>query len=892
MNNELKISKKRNITSSRTKISSNINGFVWGSIIVIAVISVVGIIFAGLAFDNSIHLFSVLNPIESFDFSNEEFKKTSLIPCSNKTTGNGTREFTGETIIASTCQQPKNKCLVNICTENRTCVEQFIENATCSQNADCNDDNLRCDLDTCSCVEIPECKEDSDCPIIGNNACQNFTCISGNCTLKTLPGNECSNNQECLVGQYCSPICSCIFVNSTDGTCTTSSDCNVISNNPCENYTCEMGKCTLNTIPGNECANNQDCGVGQICGEGCTCVSSNECAQNSDCSEISNNPCESYTCIMNKCVLDTISGNECSNNQECGDNQYCGAGCTCTLANQCIQNSDCPILSNTTCENFTCINNICELGTIDGMECSNNQQCGAGEFCGDGCACMISKQCNQNSDCSEISNNPCESYTCVMNKCVRDTISGNGCATNQDCQFDQYCADNCTCATIFPPGYCDNNFKCPIITDNDCEEFVCTSNNRCNRTLAAGAECSTTQNCGGGDYCAPGCVCKSLNITMPNDCFSSNDCPDITNNTCAEFACINNTCTLQTVSGMECSTDQDCVTGEFCGNGCTCMLSKQCNVNSDCSEINNNACESFTCITNKCVRDTISGNQCATNQDCALNQYCAEDCTCKLNNGCFGASDCLTINNNVCASSVCISDRCELDTIAGMNCSTNQECGDGEFCANGCQCKSISSVQCVTDSECFSLSNNPCAEVVCNSSNVCVEQTKIGNDCSVDQECSTDEICGSNCNCTGPYIKENTTITATSINFGQTSLDYYETIDFTGGTTGAASGPFTGKLTRIGNYVIYLIPEITRATCGPGTINSDSSSNIPVRFRPIDVLDFTVRTLDQANSQIGFVELATDGSFRIFKDGIGNGFTSGTNCGNIHDIYITYMTNN
>jgi len=612
------------------------------------------------------------------------------------------------------------------------------------------------------------------------------------------------------------------------------------------------------------------------------------------------NKCLISICNSTKsCVTSLIEGAECATTQNCEGGDYCAPGCVCmslnsTMPNECFSSSDCPIIKNNPCAEFSCINNTCTQQTKSGMNCSSTEECGMGEFCSNcQCTSIASVQCFDNEDCGTLENNICAELVCLSNNtCNQQTKVGMNCSDTNECGPGEFCANGCQCTSI-ASVQCVNNEDCGTIENNNCAELVCLSNNTCNQQTKAGMNCSDTKECGSGEFCS-NCQCTSIASVQ---CVNNEDCGVIETNICAEIVCLsNNTCNQQTKAGMNCSDTQECSTGQLCGPGCQCVSesSVQCVNNEDCGTLENNNCAEIVCLSNNtCNQQTKAGMNCSSFQECGSGEFCGPGCQCTsiASVQCVNNEDCGTIETNICAEIVCLNNNtCNQQTKAGMNCSDTNECEAGEFCGPGCQCTSISSVQCVTDADCLSLSNNQCAEVICNSSNVCVEQTISGNDCSTSRECNVDEICGPNCNCTGPYIIENTTISATSINFGQTSLNYYEEADFAIGTNGAITDPTVmGKFTRIGNLVIFFFPELTRSSCGSGTINSDSSTFIPTRFRPMSVVDYVIRALDGGTSIVGFIEIQTDGAFRIFASIGGSGFTAGSNCGNIHDIYITYM---
>ncbi len=140
-------------------------------------------------------------------------QNTLLIPCSNLTLGNETAEFSGDTYFVSTCPTTDNQCSEFICKTDGYCGEQTISGGECYFNSQCGASS-RCDLDTCACVNetSSDCVTDSDCGGASDNPCHEFVCVSGVCSLNLTAGSECSSSTGCGSGNSCNSTCQCVPV--------------------------------------------------------------------------------------------------------------------------------------------------------------------------------------------------------------------------------------------------------------------------------------------------------------------------------------------------------------------------------------------------------------------------------------------------------------------------------------------------------------------------------------------------------------------------------------------------------------------------------------------------------------------------------------------------------
>jgi hypothetical protein len=212
--------------------------------------------------------------------SNTSFKaKTSFdsptlpenfeIPCGNKTLGNETNEFSEGTFLELACPKTENTCSEFICGIDGYCKEQTVSGEECYSNAQCGDSS-RCDLNTCECLAINQCDTDSDCGIYAANPCLELKCISNECVTNLTDGANCSSNAQCGIGSVCNlDTCGCV---TSIFNCTTSADCPIIADNPCQEASCVSGGCSYNLTVDAECSSSSNCNSGFSCNSTCFCA--------------------------------------------------------------------------------------------------------------------------------------------------------------------------------------------------------------------------------------------------------------------------------------------------------------------------------------------------------------------------------------------------------------------------------------------------------------------------------------------------------------------------------------------------------------------------------------------------------------------------------------------
>ncbi len=137
---------------------------------------------------------------------------------------------------------------------------------------------------------------------------------------------------------------------------------------------------------------------------------------------------------------------------------------------------------------------------------------------------------------------------------------------------------------------------------------------------------------------------------------------------------------------------------------------------------------------------------------------------------------------------------------------------------------------------------------------------------------------------------------ATSVNFGQTSLNYYEewsgTVTLTGGYSANPTG--TMHITRVGRMVFAYTPSITgtsNATTNPEFAFSNTGNNIPTKFAPTattQVVSGAITVTDNTAAAGNSSYLVTTGALRLFKNlnGGSNSFTASGGKGAYEANYV------
>lgn len=437
----------------------------------------------------------------------------------------------------------------------------------------------RCDLDTCGCVFQPPCDVDEDCPVVTDRACVEFVCTDGRCTEQTIPPGVCSLDEQCVaaLGDFfrCdTDTCTCVAVPE----CTADNNCPIISDRACVVMVCNGDmRCEERLAMGASCSMDEQCaeanGFGSACNiTSCECYTLPQCDMDSQC-PVPENTCLSFACVGGICEEELAVGATCASDEQCVQMNGAGSACNrtaceCYALPICDTDSDCPVLLNT-CSSFSCIGGVCEEELAMGATCTGNEDCSPGFYCNTTtCSCV--------DPCDGIVCDPqgCNVRECVSGECVVTSAPiYSGCCLNQsDCTYGNF-----QCATfdcIFAsgpgePGVCWGTVqKGQCLTSADC-----LGNNTCENCGCQNPQTGELPECFEDEDCAPGTACQIAECTVawtcayrqvPGCCLDDGDCT-------GDHTCVNNTCTCATCSTV---TDQFLnYTLAVSGGGCSASYS-------------------------------------------------------------------------------------------------------------------------------------------------------------------------------------------------------------------------------------------------------------------------------------------------------------------------------
>lgn len=139
--------------------------------------------------------------------------------------------------------------------------------------------------------------------------------------------------------------------------------------------------------------------------------------------------------------------------------------------------------------------------------------------------------------------------------------------------------------------------------------------------------------------------------------------------------------------------------------------------------------------------------------------------------------------------------------------------------------------------------------------------------------------------------------TATSINFGGSTLSTYSTastaMTFTFNGSGGTTGSVNVLTARIGDFVFVKIPQ-AQATSGTSSTEADSTANLPAGFRPTtsaDSCNVPIKNNNAASATPGCVRVLTTGQIILFKDNSQAAFTNAANAGTQADFNFVFSIN-
>lgn len=230
-----------------------------------------------------------------------------------------------------------------------------------------------------------------------------------------------------------------------------------------------------------------------------------------------------------------------------------------------------------------------------------------------------SSVCTVNADCP--ASNPCETYTCQNNTCVKH-VKPKCCYKDSQCQqsscYQEFCNPQTLTCHPKPPvngTLCDDHDDCTV---ND----VCV------------------------DY-----ICKG----SPKNCES--------NNPCTVGSCISGECTYQAVQNDNmCHFNDKCISDSSCTNG-RCIVNQQKN----CSHLDTD-CTFGKCIDGDCISLPRRERQsCDDGFECTLHDMCLNGICKGQENPCY--------DNNPCTFNKCVE---------GLGCMLKYNLSDGNNCNATC----------------------------------------------------------------------------------------------------------------------------------------------------------------------------------------------------------------
>lgn len=315
------------------------------------------------------------------------------------------------------CPTGQNVCNGACCAPGEACFQGACHRCTICGDDCCSGDTPSCcrngDISTCAPVGATCCTADTDCQgldFCAGNVAHSFFCVDAVCTESTL---SCQGDDPC--SQYGCNGGTCT-VTRIPGCCTSSASCQAVD------------ACTpANCLEDHTCNAVSACSAGQkCCGGACVSADTHCCTSDGDCSSLvtcNGLTLNDYFCQSGICTQSQIN---------------CGGTDPCTHYGCNASGGGCTVSSDASC-------------------CSSSDQCMAVDACTPG-LCLDNHTCSQVSACS--GNETCnQNGTCGPTGCMVDGVFFPPCVTGCNICVAPDGGTLCGCA-VTTTQRCQNNAIC------------------------------------------------------------------------------------------------------------------------------------------------------------------------------------------------------------------------------------------------------------------------------------------------------------------------------------------------------------------------------------------------------------------------------------------------
>jgi hypothetical protein len=421
----------------------------------------------------------------------------------------------------------RSDCRYEFYCDASACVARRANGGACTADEQCEYGNCDEPTSTCGLPEGAMCSYGTDCA--------SRTCTASVCGAAG-PGSRCSTDSECGAGLVCSWGSGsgyCRMPGAVGEACDRDEEC---ASGWCNSASDQCGE---RRAIGEACTGSAECDPG-ICREnvcaprrqpGESCESLDECAEPFLCR---NGRCE----IINLACQPARAGEMCAFFRVCDDASYCDlvGGFTCRA--RAGEGQECSpsfipgievCLDGLRCASDASGTTRCVRRTALGAACTSPTECVDGAYCYGG-TCQgdpIGRPCDYDSPC------PSALLCSRDDVCVPRGVDGARCTDDEECAETHYC-DFPTCAPRLGAGESCSGSGGGCMAALHCDRSSYT----CQPRLAAGATCQP-----GGDECAAGTRCDYDGSTG--------------------YVCI-----AQAAAGAECSSNDECVSGECYSSFC------------------------------------------------------------------------------------------------------------------------------------------------------------------------------------------------------------------------------------------------------------------------------------------------------------------------------------